>query len=57
MSPICDAPQTIVVKISGGVIIFTSLMKASDIGFSDWPNAGKKCPIKTPSRMAIRTCT
>ena len=48
-------PVTMVRKITGAMIIFTSLMKASPSGLSAAPVAGAKCPMATPAAMAIST--
>ena len=49
-------PVTMVRKITGAMIIFTSLMKASPSGFSASPNAGAKWPSSAPSAIATSTC-
>jgi len=48
-------PVTMVKKMTGAMIIRTSLMNPSPRGFSASPVAGQKCPIRIPSKMAIRT--
>ena len=48
-------PVTMVRKITGAMIIFTSLMKASPRGFIDSASAGSKCPSVAPSTMATIT--
>ena len=50
-------PVTMVRKITGAMIIFTSLMKASPSGLSCSANAGSKWPSSAPSAIAISTCT
>ena len=48
-------PVTSVRKITGAMIIFTSLIKPSPSGFSDSPTWGQKWPTKVPSVMAGST--
>ena len=50
-------PVTMVRKITGAMIIFTSLMKPSPSGLSASPVAGQKWPMSTPARIAISTWT
>ena len=48
-------PVTIVRKMTGAMIIFTSLMKPSPSGFSASPVCGQKWPMATPATMATMT--
>ena len=48
-------PVTTVRKITGAMIIFTSLMKASPSGFSATPVSGAKWPISPPATIATST--
>jgi hypothetical protein len=48
-------PRTTVQKMTGAIIIFTSLMKASPSGFIAVPVAGAKTPSSTPMAMAVKT--
>jgi hypothetical protein len=50
-------PVATVRKITGAMIIFTSLMKASPSGFSEAPKSGQMWPIRAPAAMATSTCT
>jgi len=50
-------PVTMVRKITGAMIIFTSLTKPSPSGLSCCANSGVKWPSSAPSAMAINTCT
>jgi len=54
----CDMPAmpvTMVRKITGAMIILTSLMNASPSGLRASPYAGSKCPSNTPRTMASTT--
>ncbi|MOA32268.1 hypothetical protein D3C78_1534730 [compost metagenome] len=55
MSSMPAMPTTMVQKMIGVIIIFTSLMKPSPSGFSLAPNSGIRCPRVTPSTMATMT--
>ncbi|MCY1178194.1 hypothetical protein D9M73_185340 [compost metagenome] len=48
-------PLTRLRKITGAMIIFTSLIKPSPSGFSASPVVGQKCPISAPSTIAVST--
>jgi hypothetical protein len=48
-------PVTIVRKMTGVMIILTSLMNPSPIGFSERPNSGNAQPTATPSAMPRST--
>lgn len=50
-------PDATVRKITGAMIIFTSLMKASPSGCICCPSSGLNAPSKTPTTMAKITCT
>ncbi|MNJ67329.1 hypothetical protein D3C77_634920 [compost metagenome] len=50
-------PDATVRKITGAMIIFTSLMKASPNGCICWPSSGLNAPSSTPTTMAKITCT
>src|SRR5690606_26788830 len=50
-------PVVMVTKITGPMIIFTSLMKASPSGFIASPVSGTKWPSSAPSTIAASTCT
>ena len=57
MSFIPAIPVTTVRKITGAMIILTSLINASPNGFKPAPKSGKKFPNKIPIIIAIMTCT
>ena len=48
-------PVVTVRKITGAMIIFTSLTKASPSGFRLAPISGQKWPTVMPSTMAVST--
>ncbi|MCY1382547.1 hypothetical protein D9M69_705780 [compost metagenome] len=50
-------PVATVRKITGAMIIFTSLMKASPSGCICWPSSGFRAPRTIPTTMAKITCT
>ncbi|KAG1309645.1 hypothetical protein G6F63_016412 [Rhizopus arrhizus] len=50
-------PDATVRKITGAMIIFTSLMKASPSGCICWPSSGLNAPSKMPTTMANTTWT
>ena len=50
-------PVTMVRKMTGAMIIFTSLMKASPSGFIASPVSGAKWPSRTPAAIATSTWT
>ena len=50
-------PVATVRKITGAMIILTSLMKASPSGFRLAPMSGQKWPTVMPSAMATSTWT
>ncbi len=55
MSLMPAMPVAMVRKITGAMIIFTSLMKASPSGFMLAPMSGQKWPSRMPMAMAART--
>ena len=57
MSCMPAMPCTTVQKITGAMIILTSLMKPSPRGFRSTPSLGSKYPSSTPQAMANSTCT
>ena len=48
-------PVTMVRKMTGAMIIFTNLMKASPSGLRLSPKLGQKWPMIAPATMAVRT--
>ncbi|CAM5221612.1 hypothetical protein CDEF62S_05721 [Castellaniella defragrans] len=56
-SLIAPMPVVTVRKMTGAMIILTSLMKPSPNGFMDSPSEGAKCPSRIPITMAKTTCT
>ena len=57
LKPLGDGFIKLVQKITGAMIIFTSLMKPSPNGFKSTPSLGSKYPSSTPHAMANSTCT
>ena len=49
-------PVVIVRKITGAIIIFTKLMKASPKGFNSTPRSGQIKPTAIPAKIASKTC-